>query len=50
LIYRHFNADVVHKVDEVVLSVAKILEEEYDGICVPILSDNPYEYWETDLH
>ena len=48
LIYGHFNADVVHKVDEVVFSAAKIIEEEFDGICVPIPSDNPYEYWETE--
>lgn len=48
LIYGHFNADVVHKVDEVVLSAAKIIEKEYDGICVPIPSDDPYEYWETE--
>ena len=44
LLYGHFNADVVHKVDEVVFSAAKIIEEEFDGICVPIPSDNPYEY------
>ena len=48
LIYGHFNADVVHKVDEVVFFAAKIIEEEFDGICVPIPSDNPYEYWETE--
>lgn len=28
LIYGHFNADVVHKVDEVVFSAAKIIEKE----------------------
>ena len=40
LIYGHFNADVVHKVDEIVFSAAKIIEKEYDGICVPIPSDD----------
>ncbi len=48
LIYGHFNEDVVHKVDEVVLSAAKFIEEKYEGICVPIPTDGPYEYWETE--
>lgn len=48
LLYGHFNEDVVHKVDEIVFSAAKIIEKEYDGICVPIPSDCPYEYWETE--
>ncbi|MDD6733594.1 MAG: epoxyqueuosine reductase [Lachnospiraceae bacterium] len=48
LIYGHFNADVVHKVDEIVFLAAKIIEKEYDGICVPIPSDGPYEYWEAE--
>ena len=48
LIYGHFNEDVVHKVDEIVFSAAKLIEKECDGICVPIPSDGPYEYWEKD--
>lgn len=48
LLYGHFNADVVHKVDEIVFAAAKIIEKECDAICVPIPSDEPYEYWETD--
>ena len=48
LLYGHFNADVVHKVDAIVFSAAKIIEKEYDGICVPIPSDGPYEYWEEE--
>lgn len=48
LLYGHFNADVVHKVDEIVLTAAKIIEKEYGGICVPIPSDGPYEYWEQE--
>ncbi len=48
LLYGHFNADAVCKVDELVFSAAKFIEKEYGGICVPIPSDNPYEYWETE--
>ncbi len=48
LLYGHFNADVVHKVDEIVFAAAKFIEKECDGICVPIPSDGPYEYWETE--
>lgn len=48
LLYGHFNADVVHKVDEIVLAAAKIIEKECGGICVPIPSDGPYEYWEVE--
>ena len=48
LIYGHFNADVVHKVDEVVFASARFIEKECGGICVPIPSDGPYEYWEAE--
>ena len=48
LIYGHFNADVEHKVDELVLAAAKIIEKECGGVCVPIPSDVPYEYWEAE--
>lgn len=47
LIYGHFNAETVRKVDEAVFSVAKMLEETYAGNCVPIPSDSPYEFWEA---
>lgn len=48
IIYGHFNEDVTHKVDEIVFSAAKLIEKEYDGICVPIPSDSPYEYWDSE--
>lgn len=48
LLYGHFNADVVHKVDEIVFTAAKIIEKEFDAICVPVPSDNPYEFWEKE--
>ena len=48
LIYGHFNADVVRKVDEIVFAATKFIEKECGGICVPIPSDGPYEYWETE--
>ena len=35
LIYGHFNADIVHKVDEIVLDAAKIIEKECGGVCMP---------------
>ena len=47
LIYGHFNADIVHKVDEIVLDAAKIIEKDCGGVCVPLPSDGPYEYWEA---
>lgn len=48
LLYGHFNADVIHKLDEIVFGVAKTIEKECGGICVPIPSDAPYEYWEEE--
>lgn len=48
LLYGHFNADVVHKVDEIVFAAAKMIERECGAICVPIPSDGPYEYWEAE--
>ena len=48
LLYGHFNADVVHKVDEIVFAASKMIEKECGAICVPIPSDGPYEYWEAE--
>lgn len=48
LLYGHFNADVVHKVDEIVLKASKVIEKECGGLCVPIPSDGPYEYWQEE--
>lgn len=48
LLYSHYNNHTVHRVDDIVFSAAKILEEEFHGICVPLPSDNPYEYWEPE--
>ena len=48
LLYGHFNTEVKHKVDEIVFAAAKIIEKEYKGICVPVPSDDPYEYWEAE--
>lgn len=48
LLYGHFNAGVVRKVDEIVFSAAKMIEKECEGICVPIPSDDPYEYWDAE--
>lgn len=47
LIYAHFNSDVVRKVDEVAFTAARLLEEEYGAVCVPLPSDGPYEYWDA---
>lgn len=47
LLYGHFNADVVHKVDEIVFAAAKLIEKECGGICVPIPSDAPYDFWDA---
>lgn len=48
LLYGHFNADVVHEVDRIVLAAAKLIERKCGGLCVPVPSDAPYEYWNEE--
>ncbi|HEX3075395.1 MAG TPA: epoxyqueuosine reductase [Lachnospiraceae bacterium] len=48
LIYGHFNNLTCHEVDRVSMMVAKVIEEAYDGVAVPLPCDGPYEYWDSD--
>lgn len=48
LIYGHFNSEAKNKADAIAFGVAKMIEKEFGGICVPIPSDNPYEYWDAE--
>lgn len=51
LLYGHFNAFSCAQTDRTAFQSAKLLEKEYRCTAVPIPSDSPYEYWETEsLH
>lgn len=48
LLYGHYNSLICPKVDKIALSVAKIIEDVFDGVAVPLPCDGPYEYWDSD--
>lgn len=48
LIYGHFNELALPLVDQIAFQAAKIIEDRFEGTCVPIPSDSPYEYWQED--
>ena len=48
MLYGHFNADILHRLDVLTLAAAKCIEREFGGICVPVPSDGPYEYWDSE--
>ncbi|PKM61932.1 MAG: hypothetical protein CVU99_01090 [Firmicutes bacterium HGW-Firmicutes-4] len=45
--YGHFNNLTTPEVDKITMSTAKIIEDNYDGVAVPIPCDAPYEYWNS---
>lgn len=47
LLYGHFNSEAPHYVDRIVFEAAKLIERECGGLCVPVPSDAPYEYWDA---
>jgi epoxyqueuosine reductase QueG len=47
LMYGHFNNLTTPAVDKITMTAAKIIEDNYDGIAVPIPCDAPYEYWDS---
>lgn len=47
LMYGHFNHLTTPEVDKITLTTAKIIEDSYDGVAVPIPCDAPYEYWDS---
>lgn len=48
LIYGHFNNLTTPEVDRLTMTAAKIIEERYDGVAVPMPCDSPYDYWDSE--
>ena len=48
LIYGHFNYGTCPEVDWVALRASKEIERRFGGYAVPLPSDGPYEYWDTE--
>lgn len=47
IIYGHFN-ELAPKVDDIAFDAAKKIECVFGGYAVPMPSDAPYEYWDSD--
>jgi len=48
LIYGYFNNSSCSKVDEIAFRTAKEIERLYGGYAIPLPSDDPYEYWNSE--
>lgn len=48
LIYGHYNHFSTIEADRIVFGAAKQIEEDFHCVAVPIPSDNPYEYWDSE--
>ncbi len=48
LIYGHYNYFTCPEVDRVAVNTAKLIENQYGGIAVPLPCDGPYEYWDAE--
>ncbi|MGW8114640.1 epoxyqueuosine reductase [Caproicibacterium sp. NSD3] len=48
LIYGYFNNSTCPNVDWVAFRAAKGIERLYGGYAVPLPSDDPYEYWDSE--
>lgn len=48
LIYGHFNNQNSAFVDKIAFQAAKEIEKTFTCTAVPVPSDDPYEYWESD--
>ncbi len=48
ILYTHFNALSIQKVDDISFKIARYIEETCGGIAIPVPSDSPYEYWEKE--
>jgi epoxyqueuosine reductase QueG len=48
LIYRHFNYSTCPEIDQIAFKAAKEIEKRYSGYTVPLPSDSPYEYWNSE--
>ena len=48
LLYGSFNAEICTRLDDLELLLARYIEDELGGICVPVPCDAPNEYWEPE--
>lgn len=48
LLYGHFNYLTGPKVDQMAMMTARIIEDGYGGIAVPVPCDGPYDYWDSE--
>lgn len=48
LVYKHYNYGVCPLIDAAALKAAKEIERIGGGYAVPLPSDEPYEYWDTE--
>lgn len=48
LIYGYFNNLTAPAVDKTALMAARMIEDVYDGVAVPLPCDAPYEYWNSE--
>ncbi len=48
LIYNHYNSLIVNELDKISLNAGVRIQREFDCITVPMPSDGPYEYWDTE--
>lgn len=48
LLYGHFNTNLCKQVDQIALSCAKAIEEDFKASAVPVPCDCPFEYWDDE--
>lgn len=48
LLYGHFNTRICAVIDDLALRLAKGIEDRFNCRAVPVLCDNPSEYWEAE--
>lgn len=49
IIYHHFNGISSDELDRIAYSAANRIEQSFNANAVPIPSDGPYEYWDSDI-
>jgi len=48
LIYAHYNSFICSQADSIALNAAKQLEKSFCEYAVPLPSDGPYDYWDSE--
>ena len=48
LVYAHFNDCICPPLDFIAFCAAKQIEAEFGGYAVPLPSDGPYDYWDSE--